>query len=174
LPSADREPIFNQGLEQRMSARLERSQIDWAVSSFLVGYHVLLLVGLPIYFAQRTPSVPLVAISLVLLLLTEIGIGAGYHRFYSHRCYGLNRAVEAVFLFLATLATQGSALRWSHNHRIHHAHVDTDADPYAITKGFWHAHCLWLFRSLGELDPKWVPDLMKNRLVMFQHPGPVR
>ena len=39
---------------------------------------------------------------------------------------------ETALLFLATLATQGSALVWSSEHRRHHAFVDTDDDPYSI------------------------------------------
>lgn len=143
--------------------------IDWAVVSFVVGYHVALLIGLPFYFWLHPPSMALVVVSLVLLFVTEIGIGAAYHRFYSHRCYSLSRPVELVLLFLATLAFQGSALRWSHDHRIHHAKVDTDEDPYSIKKGFWYAHVLWLFRKSPPVDMRIVRDLARNPYVMFQH-----
>jgi stearoyl-CoA desaturase (delta-9 desaturase) len=139
------------------------------VALFIIGYHVALLVALPIYFYHRTPSTALVVTALVALLLTEIGIGAAYHRYYSHRCYTLKKPAEAVLLFLATLATQGSALRWSFEHRLHHSFVDTDADPYSIKKGFWYAHMLWLFEKEAPIDPRWVPDLLKNPLVMWQH-----
>jgi stearoyl-CoA desaturase (delta-9 desaturase) len=67
------------------------------------------------------------------------------------------------------MATQGSALRWSFDHRNHHAYVDTDDDPYSIKKGFWYAHCLWLLEKPNPIDPKVVSDLLKNKLVMFQH-----
>jgi stearoyl-CoA desaturase (delta-9 desaturase) len=142
---------------------------NWPVGLFIIGYHVALLVGLPIYFWFETPSAALVAIAIGLLFLTEIGIGAAYHRFYSHRAYELSRPAEAVLLFLATLATQGSALQWSFDHRRHHQFVDTDRDPYSIRKGFWYAHILWLFEKSRPVDPRRVPDLMKNPLVMFQH-----
>jgi len=144
-------------------------EVNWTNAFFIVGYHVALLVGLPFYFVHSPPGAPLIFASLALLLLTEIGIGAAYHRFYSHRCYTLSKPVEAVLLFLATLATQGSALRWSYEHRMHHSYTDTDDDPYSIKKGFWHAHCLWLFEKGRLLDEKRVPDLLSNRLVMFQH-----
>ena len=136
---------------------------------FIVVYHVALLIGLPFYFYYTPPGMPLVVASVVLLFLTEIGIGAAYHRFYSHRCYQMHPVAESVLLFLATLAVQGSALRWSFDHRLHHAYVDTDRDPYSITKGFWHAHVLWLFDPSQPLEERRVPDLLKNPLVMFQH-----
>ena len=119
--------------------------------AFIIVYHVGLAIGLPLYFAYNTPGVGLVAVSVALLFLTEIGIGAAYHRFYSHRAFTLSKPVEAVLLFLSTLALQGSVLRWSFDHRLHHAHVDTDEDPYSIKKGFWYAHMLWLFdKSSGR------------------------
>jgi stearoyl-CoA desaturase (delta-9 desaturase) len=67
------------------------------------------------------------------------------------------------------VATQGSAIRWSFDHRLHHVYVDTDGDPYSINKGFWYAHMLWLFEKSDPIDPKRVPDLMKNPLAVWQH-----
>jgi stearoyl-CoA desaturase (delta-9 desaturase) len=67
------------------------------------------------------------------------------------------------------MATQGSALRWSFDHRIHHAHVDTEEDPYSIKKGFLFAHCLWLVQKPREIEERTVSDLLKNKLVLFQH-----
>ena len=48
---------------------------------FIIAYHVGLLVGLPIYFYYQTPGWDLILISIALLFLTEIGIGAAFHRF---------------------------------------------------------------------------------------------
>ena len=92
----------------------------------------------------------------------------GYHRFYSHRAYRLNKLVELVLLFFGAMAIEGSVLRWSFDHRQHHRFVDTDKDPYSINKGFWYAHVLWLFEKQQPVDEKVVPDLVKNKLVMFQ------
>ncbi len=72
-------------------------------------------------------------------------------------------------LFLGTVALQGSVLQWSYEHRKHHAHVDTDEDPYSIKKGFWYAHVLWLFEKTRPIEEKWVGDLLQNRLLVFQH-----
>jgi stearoyl-CoA desaturase (delta-9 desaturase) len=143
--------------------------VNWTTFIFIVGYHLALVVGLPFYLIYQPPGVALIAISVALLVSTEIGIGAAYHRFYAHRCYSLSRPAEGVLLFLATLATQGSALQWAHDHRMHHSFTDTDQDPYSIKRGFWHAHMLWLFQKSWVVDAKRVPDLLQNRLVTFQH-----
>ena len=84
---------------------------------FIVSYHVALLIGLPFYFVYHPPSGALLLLSAVILVLSQIGIGGAYHRFYAHRGYTLKRPAEAVVLCLATLATQGPALRWSWAHR---------------------------------------------------------
>jgi stearoyl-CoA desaturase (Delta-9 desaturase) len=145
------------------------AQINWGPASFLIIYHVILLVALPFYFYYNTPSLGIVTSSIVLLYLTGLSITGGYHRYFAHKSYRTNRAIEAILLFFGAMTAQGSALRWAFDHRIHHAHVDTDQDPYSIKKGFWYAHCLWILEKPRTIDQKTVSDLMKNKLVMFQH-----
>lgn len=148
---------------------MNQRAINWGPVAFLTIYQVLLLMSLPFYFYYFSLHASTVIISIVLLFATGISITGGYHRLYSHRTYRTNRFVEAIILFFGTMAAQGSALRWSYDHRLHHAYVDTDDDPYSIKKGFWYAHCLWIWYKPNPIDPKVVPDLMKNKLVMFQH-----
>lgn len=136
---------------------------------FLIIYQILLLCGLPFYFTYAFPSWGMIAASIILLFLTGLSITGGYHRFYAHRTYKTNPIVEGILLFFGSMAIQGSALRWSFDHRLHHAYVDTDNDPYSIKKGFWYAHFLWIMERPRTIDPKVVPDLMRNKLVMFQH-----
>lgn len=147
----------------------KEKQINWGPVIFLVTYQAILVALLPFYFYYNTPALGTVITTIVLLYATGLSITAGYHRFYSHRTYKTNRFVEAMLLFFGSMAVQGSALRWSFDHRIHHANVDTDADPYSIKKGFWYAHCLWIWEKPRELESKIVSDLLKNKWVMFQH-----
>lgn len=143
--------------------------INWGPIIFLMTYQVLLLAALPFYFYYNVPQISMIITSIVLLYLTGLSITAGYHRYYAHRSYRTGSIIEAILLFFGSMATQGSALRWSFDHRIHHAYVDTDEDPYSIKKGFWYAHCLWLLEKPREIEAKIVSDLLKNKLVMFQH-----
>ncbi len=143
--------------------------INWPTLGFILGYHLALLIGLPFYFYHRPPGAGLIAAAVALLFLSEIGIGAAYHRFYAHRAYKMNKAAETALLFLGNLATQGSVLEWAHDHRLHHSYVDTDRDPYSIKKGFWYAHILWMFFKPNPVEPERVSDLLENRLVLFQH-----
>ncbi len=148
---------------------MQRQKIDWPTTLFIAGYHLLVFCYLPFYFMHHSTSWQMWTISIGLVYAAGIGVTAAYHRLYSHLAYKTNRFVEAVLLFFASLATQGSALKWSYDHRIHHAFVDSDEDPYSISKGFWFAHILWLFRKTKPIDKKVVADLYRNPLVMFQH-----
>lgn len=136
---------------------------------FLIFYQIILLAALPFYFYYTLPSWGIISASIALLYLTGLSITGGYHRYYSHRTFKTNQFLETILLFFGSMAGQGSALRWSFDHRLHHAHVDTDNDPYSIKKGFWYAHCLWILEKPRTIDPKVVSDLMRNKLVMFQH-----
>lgn len=148
---------------------MKNQKIHWPVSIFLVGYHLFLAIALPLFFMTRLPSAALIWTMVALVFASGIAVTAGYHRLYSHNCYKAHPIVEAIFLFFASLSAQGSALSWSHDHRLHHAFVDTDKDPYSIKKGFWHAHMGWLFFKCDDIDKKIVADLYRNKLVMFQH-----
>ncbi|MBI2742417.1 MAG: fatty acid desaturase [Chlamydiales bacterium] len=148
---------------------MKSKRYDWGVIVFIVGYHLALLIGLPIYFINHSPSWGLCVTAGVLMYISGMSVTAGYHRLYSHQTYKINPVVEAVLLFFATVATQGSALKWAADHRKHHAFVDTDRDPYSIKKGFMYAHVLWLFHKADPIDPKIIADLSKNRLLAFQH-----
>lgn len=148
---------------------LKLSNFNWIPGLFLIGYHGLLLILLPLYFLHATPSSSLILVSALLMYITGLSVTAGYHRLYSHTTYKINPVIEAVLLFFATMATQGSALRWSFDHRHHHAFVDTDRDPYSIKKGFWYAHFFWLFEKPKPIENKVIADLVKRPLLRFQH-----
>ncbi len=152
-----------------MVSHMTKPKFEWVNFTYIAGYHLALLIGLPFFFMSHNPSWGMWIASALLFYISGISVTAGYHRMYSHGAYKANKWVEAVLLFFATIATQGSALKWSCDHRRHHAFVDTDRDPYSINKGFWFAHILWLFRETEAIDPKVVADLYRNRLVMFQH-----
>lgn len=145
-----------------------KKEINWGPALFLTIYQLVLIAYLPFFFYYWTPTLAMFVASFILLYLTGLSITGGYHRFYAHKSYKTNSAVEATLLFFGAMAGQGSALRWAFDHRAHHAYVDTDNDPYSINKGFWYAHFLWIFDKPKDIDAKVVPDLLRNKLVMFQ------
>ena len=148
---------------------MERKQIDWPTAFFLIGYQLAVIIALPFYFYFYRPSGALIAISATMLAVLGITLSSGYHRYFSHKSYKAHPIVESVLLFLSPLLVQESALRWSFDHRRHHAFVDTDKDPYSIKKGFWYAHFTWMLYKGEPIDLKVVKDLWNNPRVRFQH-----
>ncbi len=139
----------------------------WDTFAFVVGYHLLILALLPAFL--NVLSWGAFFLFLVTYIIGGMSITVGYHRLYAHRAYAANPFFEWCVLLGSTLAFEMSALMWSHDHRVHHNHVDTDKDPYSIEKGFWYAHMLWLFDYNRNYDASLVTDLTKNPRVMFQH-----
>lgn len=148
----------------------QKKKIHWTSSSiFLISYHTFLAVTLPFYFYYSSLHTGTMVSAFVLLWLTGLSITGGYHRFFAHKAFKAHPIFETMLLFFGTMACQSSVLRWAYDHRRHHAFVDTDKDPYSINKGFWYAHFMWMMEKHEDIDPKVVPDLMKNKMVMFQH-----
>ncbi|MFP4069141.1 MAG: fatty acid desaturase [Verrucomicrobiota bacterium] len=139
---------------------------NWDTFLFVVAYHALIIGLLP--FALSVMSWGAFVLLTVTYIIGGLSITAGYHRLYAHKAYAANPFFEWCVLLGSTLAFEMSALMWSHDHRLHHNHVDTEKDPYSIDKGFWYAHILWLFDYRRNYDPSLVADLLKNPRVVLQ------
>jgi stearoyl-CoA desaturase (delta-9 desaturase) len=149
---------------------LKRKDIHWAGLITVVGYHLLLFVCIPLYLIHYgLPSAGIIWATGILFLVTGVAITAGYHRYFAHKSYEAHPVVEFFLLFFGTMNLQNSVLNWAVDHRLHHAHTDSDQDPYDITKGFWYAHILWIFLKGPERDYRIVSDLSQKKLVAFQH-----
>ena len=142
--------------------------LSYSTGIFVFSYHAVLAILLPIYFYSSVPSLSLLLISVILYILTGLSITIGYHRLWSHSTFKAYKALEIVILFFGSLALQGSAIRWSFNHRKHHAFVDTEKDPYNIKQGFWYAHLFWMFKEQPNIENKVVADLTRNPLLLHQ------
>ena len=108
-------------------------------------------------------------LGLVWFALCGLAITAGYHRLFSHPTYKTNAFIRAFLLFFGAAGVQNSALKWSSDHRRHHAKVDQDEDPYNIKMGFWWAHIGWIFfTSIEKKEMLPMKDLRADKLVVFQ------
>jgi stearoyl-CoA desaturase (Delta-9 desaturase) len=146
------------------------NEIHWGVLGFIAGYHLVLAIALPMYLVFFTPSAALVLLTFVVLSISLVSITMGYHRLYSHRTFDAHPLVEWVLIFFGTATLQGSIVKWSHDHRLHHKHVDGEKDPYSIQRGFWHAHMVWLFyREESPMNTSIVKDLLAKPLLRSQH-----
>ncbi|MBN8919575.1 MAG: fatty acid desaturase [Rhizobiales bacterium] len=114
---------------------------------------------------------PSLAICIGLYWLRIFGIGAGYHRYFSHRSYSTSRAFQFVLAVLAQSTTQKSVLWWAAKHRHHHLHSDTEHDVHSPRhKGFLYSHVGWIFaRRHDTADLVKVADFTRYPELMWLH-----
>jgi stearoyl-CoA desaturase (Delta-9 desaturase) len=103
--------------------------------------------------------------------LRIFGIGAGYHRYFSHRAYSTSRAFQFVLALLSQSTAQKSVLWWAAKHRHHHLHSDTVHDVHSPRRhGFLYSHVGWIFaRRHNEADLRKVADLARFPELMWLH-----
>ncbi|SCU86910.1 LAMI_0D04038g1_1 [Lachancea mirantina] len=80
----------------------------------------------------------------VYMLLSQVSLVAGYHRFFTHSAYQCHLMVQAVFAIVGGSCGLGSILDFSSQHLAHHRHIDTERDPHAC-----NVHG-WLFAQWGH------------------------
>lgn len=151
-------------------SRIPFHRINWPTSLFLSITLLISVTALPIYLWHFGLDWFQVALLLVTFAASSMSITLGYHRLFSHMAFKAKWPVKLGVLVFGASAFEGSALEWCTDHRRHHKFVDHDDDPYDITKGFFHAHMGWLLFKLRPIPPMDnVPDLLADRMVMFQH-----
>ncbi|HEY8384457.1 MAG TPA: acyl-CoA desaturase [Microvirga sp.] len=112
-----------------------------------------------------------VAIAVALYWIRMFAIGAGYHRYFSHRAYSTGRVFQFILAFLAQSTAQKSVLWWAAKHRHHHLFSDTEHDVHSPRQsGFLYAHVGWIFsRRHDTADLVKVGDFAKYPELMWLH-----
>ena len=112
-----------------------------------------------------------VALCVTLYWLRMFAIGAGYHRYFSHRAYSTSRVFQFILAFLAQSSAQKSILWWAAKHRHHHLHSDTEQDVHSPRQtGFIYSHLGWIFsRQHDAVDLVKVADFARYPELMWLH-----
>ncbi len=112
-----------------------------------------------------------VALGIGLYWLRIFAIGAGYHRYFSHRAYSTSRAFQFVLAVLSQSTSQKSVLWWAAKHRHHHLHSDTERDVHSPRRhGFIYSHLGWIFsRRHDKADLNKVADFARYPELMWLH-----
>jgi stearoyl-CoA desaturase (delta-9 desaturase) len=113
----------------------------------------------------------------VLYAVRMFCITAGYHRYFSHRTYKMNRTFQFLMAVAGTTAVQKGPLWWASHHRIHHRFTDLDGDVHSPRDGFWWSHVGWILSTrYKQTDLGNIADFAKYpelRLVeRYQWVGP--
>ncbi len=86
-----------------------------------------------------------VLVGVLLYLVRMFAVTAGYHRYFAHRTYHLNRFNQFVMAFVAQTSAQKGVLWWAAHHRDHHRYSDTAQDIHSpIARSFWWSHVGWV------------------------------
>ena len=113
---------------------------------------------------------PVALSACVLLYVVRMFFITGiYHRYFCHKAYKAERAVQFVFALLGLTCVQRGALWWAAVHRHHHAHSDEEVDVHSPRrKGFLWAHIGWMTSSRNfPTDYSLIPDLAKFPELVF-------
>lgn len=145
-------------------------KFEWANVLFLTITPLIALIAEPLYaYAYGIPW-QVWCVFAFYMAATGLSITAGYHRLFSHRTYQAHTGVKLFFLLFGAAAFENSALKWSADHRRHHAFTDTDKDPYNIREGFFYAHMAWVcYQNPYDENFDNVRDLQKDPWVRWQH-----
>lgn len=109
--------------------------------------------------------------------VSNITVGIGLHRLWSHNSYKTNKAVEFVLAVLSAGTLQGPVLSWASNHYKHHTFTDKDMDPHSPLKyknrflGFLWSHIGWMLVGEGSyksIDRLTMVKLGRNPVLRFQ------
>jgi stearoyl-CoA desaturase (delta-9 desaturase) len=103
-----------------------------------------------------------VVLCVVLYYARIFCITAGFHRYFAHRAYKLNRFMQFVLAFGGTTAVQKGVLWWAGLHRDHHRYSDTPLDVHSPKRGFYWSHMGWILCRKHEETPfKNIRDFAK-------------
>jgi len=112
-----------------------------------------------------------VVLAVVLYWGRIFAIGAGYHRYFSHRAYSTGRVFQFILALACQSTLQKSVLWWAAKHRHHHLHSDTELDVHSPRHtGFWYSHVGWIFaRRHDSFDMVKVDDFARFPELMWLH-----
>jgi fatty-acid desaturase len=145
------------------ASRPESPGIAWPQVLWIGGLHLgSLLAFVPAYYSRSG----LAACMALHWLTGSLGICMTYHRLLTHRSFATRpRWLEYPMTVLGCCASEGGAIGWVADHRLHHAHADDDQDVHSPLRGFAWAHLLWwVVPSRATIHTpayyaRWAPDL---------------
>ncbi|CAG2101175.1 unnamed protein product [Medioppia subpectinata] len=164
-PGSDRAPVVTQVYKPVIKYR--NSHMVW-----MPVVHMSAIYGL--YLSVTVAQFKTIMFMNVMAFMASFGTLCGAHRLWSHRSYKAKLPLRIILMSLQTLAFIADIREWARDHRLHHKHSDTDADPHNSRRGFFFAHIGWIFyRKHPDVIAKGktidVADLDADPVVSFQH-----
>jgi len=109
----------------------------------------------------------------VIYTFSALGITGGAHRLWAHKTYKAKTALKIFLALCQSMAFQNDIIDWVRDHRVHHRHSETDADPHNARRGFFFAHIGWLLvRKHPEVKAKgqliYIDDVLNDPVCIWQ------
>ena len=142
------------------------------IAVFVIVPFLAVLLAIPVAWGGWLSWVDVI-LAFVFWAITGIGITVGYHRYFTHGGFKVNRFTKIVLAVMGSMALEGSVRQWVADHRKHHKYSDEIGDPHspwrfgtskrAVAKGLYYAHVGWLFDEQQSSIDKYAPDIKKDR-----------
>jgi stearoyl-CoA desaturase (Delta-9 desaturase) len=124
------------------------------------------------------PSVFSMLMLVMFFILGSMGLGIGFHRYFTHHAFKTSVFCKILLAVLGTWSLQGSVISWVADHRRHHRFADQQYDPHSpwadekgiIESRFWgwfHAHIGWKFKVSVSDEKRYASDLLKDPVAIF-------
>jgi stearoyl-CoA desaturase (delta-9 desaturase) len=138
-----------------LAIALKRKQYDLSMMLPFIALHVGVVLVFTVPFEAKWIGWLIGSYALRMFAVT-----GGYHRYFSHRSYKLNRFWQFMMAFLAQTSAQKGVLWWAAHHRDHHRHSDRKADLHSpVHEGFWWSHLGWILSDeYNNYDAQRVAD----------------
>jgi stearoyl-CoA desaturase (Delta-9 desaturase) len=140
------------------SLQAKRKQYDWATMTPFLLLHASVVLIILVPFTWQ-----MIAWAAGSYFLRMFFVTAGYHRYFSHRSFKLNRFWQFVIGFMAQTSSQKGVLWWAAHHRDHHLNSDRRTDLHSpVHEGFWWSHLGWILSDeYDKYDPKRISDFSR-------------
>lgn len=155
----------------------EKLKINWLSFAVLVIYPLLLIAAGVLYAQNYGVSWFEFGFLIAAYYGSNISVGIGFHRLWSHATYKTNIVVETILVFLTAGTLQGPVLAWASDHYKHHTFTDKEGDPHSPLKykskflGFMWSHILWMLlteSSFKHIDKLTMKKLGKKKILVWQ------
>jgi stearoyl-CoA desaturase (delta-9 desaturase) len=148
-----------------------RVQIVWRNVALMSALHLSAVYGLWLLLTEAAWSTWIWV--WLLNVAGGLGITAGAHRLWSHRSFKAKTPLRVILMIFNCIALQNDVIEWARDHRVHHKHSETDADPHNAKRGLFFSHIGWLLcRKHPEVirRGKQLPldDLHNDPVLQFQ------
>ncbi|MET0233283.1 MAG: acyl-CoA desaturase [Kibdelosporangium sp.] len=143
-----------------------------AVYAFIVLPFAALIAAVPLLWGWGLSWLD-VGLAVFFFYFSGLGVTVGYHRLFTHNSFKAKRPMRIMLAVMGSMAVQSPPITWVADHRRHHAFSDREGDPHspwlfgtspwALARGFWHAHMGWIFERDVTNKQRFAPDLMADK-----------